>query len=200
MNLEWLGHAGFRITNDVVVYIDPYNISRGPEADIIFITHEHFDHCSFSDIEKIRGEETITVCPKGRNVPGDTRIVTADDSFEIKGVGVKVVPAYNIEKNFHPKNKGFVGYVVTIDGQRIYHAGDTDLIPEMSAVECDTALLPVSGTYVMTAKEAADAASQIKTRLAIPMHYGGGVVGTEEDALEFERLADVPVEIKTKGD
>jgi L-ascorbate metabolism protein UlaG (beta-lactamase superfamily) len=200
MNLEWLGHAGFKITNGVVVYIDPYNISGGPEADIIFITHDHFDHCSPSDIEKIRGEKTTTVCPEGCNVPGDIRIVTAGDNFEIKDVGVEVVPAYNIDKKFHPKDKGFVGYVITIDGQRIYHAGDTDLIPEMSEVECDTALLPVSGTYVMTAKEAAGAASQIKTKLVIPMHYGGGVVGTEDDALEFERLSNVPVEIKTKGD
>ncbi len=110
-----------------------------------------------------------------------------------------MIPAYNIGKSFHPKDKGFVGYIITVEGQRIYHAGDTDLIPEMSEVECDIALLPVSGTYVMTAKEAADAVSHIKTGLAVPMHYGGGVIGTEEDAREFERLARAPVEIKTKA-
>lgn len=199
MNLEWLGHAGFRITGGVVVYIDPYNIAMGPEADVIFVTHSHFDHCSPDDIEKIRVEETVTVCPEDCDVPGEVRLVSAGDSLEVKGLRIEVVPAYNIEKSFHPKDKGFVGYIITVEGQRIYHAGDTDLIPEMSEVECDIALLPVSGTYVMTAKEAANAASQIKTKLAIPMHYGGGVIGTEEDAREFERLAKVPVEIKTKS-
>ena len=199
MNLEWLGHAGFRITGGVVVYIDPYNIAMGPKADVIFVTHSHFDHCSQDDIEKIRVEETITVCPEDCDVPGEVRLVSAGDSLEVKGLRIEVVPAYNIEKSFHPKDKGFVGYIITVEGQRIYHAGDTDLIPEMSEVECDIALLPVSGTYVMAAKEAANAASQIKTKLAIPMHYGGGVIGTEEDAREFERLAEVPVEIKTKS-
>ncbi len=197
MNLEWLGHAGFRITDGLVVYIDPYNIAGGPKADVIFITHSHFDHCSPDDIEKIRGEETITVCPEDCYVPGEVRIVSVGDDFEVKGLRIKAIPAYNNGKSFHPKDKGFVGYIITVEEQRVYHAGDTDLIPEMSDVECDMALLPVSGTYVMTAKEAADAASRIKTSLAVPMHYGGGVVGTEEDAREFERLADVPVEIKT---
>ena len=199
MNLEWLGHAGFRITDGVVVYIDPYNIAGGPEADVIFVTHPHFDHCSPDDIKKIHGEETVTVCPEDCDVPGEVRTVSAGDSLEVKGFQIDVVPAYNIRKSFHPKDKGFVGYIITVDGQRVYHAGDTDLIPEMSEVECDIALLPVSGTYVMTAKEAADAASQIKTGLAVPMHYGGGVVGTEEDASEVERLAEVPVEIKTRS-
>ncbi len=199
MNLEWLGHAGFRITDGVVVYIDPYNIAGGSEADVIFITHSHFDHCSPDDIEKIHGEETVTVCPEDCDVPGEVRIVSAGDKLEVKGLRIEVVPAYNIGKSFHPKDKGFIGYIITVGGKRIYHAGDTDLIPEMSDVECDIALLPVSGTYVMTAKEAADAASRITTGLAIPMHYGGGVVGTEDDAREFERLARVQVEIKTNA-
>jgi L-ascorbate metabolism protein UlaG (beta-lactamase superfamily) len=199
MNLEWLGHAGFRLTDDVVVYIDPYGISAGPGADIVFVTHSHFDHCSTDDIDKVRKEDTLVVCPGDCNVTGDVRTVVPDDEFEVKGVGVKVLPAYNVNKNFHPKGPYFVGYLLAVGGKKVYHAGDTDLIPEMSDVECDIALLPVSGTYVMTAKEAADAAARIRPALAVPMHYGAGVVGSEEDARTFERLADVPVEVKEKS-
>lgn len=199
MNIEWLGHAGFRITSGVIIYIDPYKISVGPPADVIFITHPHFDHCSMEDIEKVHNEETVIVCPEDCDVPGEIKTVSAGDKFDIKGVQVEVVPAYNIDKSFHPRDKGFVGYVITVDGYRIYHAGDTDLIPEMSDIECDTALLPVSGTYVMTAREAATAASRIKTKIAVPMHYGSGVVGTEDDASAFERLAEVTVKVKEKS-
>jgi L-ascorbate metabolism protein UlaG (beta-lactamase superfamily) len=199
MNLEWLGHAGFRITDDVVVYVDPYSISGGAGADVIFVTHSHFDHCSADDIDRVRNDDTVIVCPADCDLPGEIRTVSPGDVFEIKGVGVNVVPAYNVDKSFHPRSDNSVGYILTLGGKRIYHAGDTDLIPEMSDIECDIALLPVSGTYVMTAKEAAEAASRIKPGLAVPMHYGGGVVGSEEDARTFERLAEVPVEIKEKS-
>jgi L-ascorbate metabolism protein UlaG (beta-lactamase superfamily) len=199
MNLEWLGHAGFRITDDVVVYVDPYSISGGAAADVVFVTHSHFDHCSADDIDRVRKDDTVVVCPADCGVPGEIRTVSPGDEFEIKGVGVKVVPAYNVDKSFHPRSDNSVGYVLTIGGKRIYHAGDTDLIPEMSDIECDIALLPVSGTYVMTAREAADAASRIGAALAVPMHYGAGVVGSEEDARTFERLAEVPVEVKERS-
>lgn len=197
MKLDWLGHAGFRITDGTVIYIDPYGIGHGFEADIIFVTHSHFDHCSIEDIQKVLKQDTLIVCPPDCSVPGEIRTVSPGDSFETNDIHVDVVPAYNVEKSFHPAKSGFVGYIITVDGQKIYHAGDTDLIPEMSAIECDVALLPVSGAYVMTAKQAAAAASTITTALAIPMHYGAGVVGSIEDAETFQHLADVPVEIKT---
>ena len=137
MRLEWLGHAGFRITDGVVLYIDPYDIAGGSVADIILVTHPHFDHCSAKDIEKVRKEDTVVVCTSDCNVPGDARIVAPGDCLDIKGVEITAVPAYNIDKTFHPRDAGFVGYVVTVGGKKIYHAGDTDLIPEMSEVDCD---------------------------------------------------------------
>ncbi len=195
MKLEWLGHAGFRITNELVIYIDPYEVAGLPPADVILITHPHFDHCSREDLDALAGDDTVVVCSGDCMVPGEIISAAPGDRLEAAGLPIEVVPAYNLDKPYHPKESAFVGYVVTVDGQRIYHAGDTDLIPEMSDIECDIALLPVSGTYVMTAKQAAEAASVISTKKAVPMHFGAGVIGSEKDADEFKRLADVPVEI-----
>jgi L-ascorbate metabolism protein UlaG (beta-lactamase superfamily) len=202
MQIDWLGHDGIRITtNDLVIYIDPYKIDGGAPADIVLVTHGHFDHCCPDDIDKIRKNETVIVCPPGCEGLENTRTVNVSDTIEVKGIKIEAVPAYNLDKEFHPKADGHVGYIVNVEGQRIYHAGDTDNIPEMSNIECDIALLPVSGTYVMTAKEAAEAAKVIKPKLAIPIHYGSGVVGTVEDAKLFSSLledSDIDVVIKEK--
>lgn len=195
MKIEWLGHAGFRITDELVIYIDPYEVVGQPTADVILVTHSHFDHCSREDLEALAGDDTVVVCTGDCMVPGEVVSAAPGDRLEARGLPIEVVPAYNINKPYHLKESGFAGYIITVDGQRIYHAGDTDLIPEMSEIECNIALLPVSGTYVMTAKEAAEAASIISTKRAVPMHYGAGVIGSEKDAHEFKRLADVPVEI-----
>ena len=202
-NIFWLGHDSFRLKGEKVVYIDPWKLAAGAEkADVVLVTHDHSDHLSQDDIAKISQADTVVVAPQvvASKLGSKPIVVKPGDKIIAAGVSIEVVPAYNTNKKFHPKSAGHVGYIVTLSGKRIYHAGDTDLIPEMTQVQCDIALLPVSGTYVMTATEAAEAANTIKPALAIPMHYGDpDVVGTRNDAEEFKRLAKVPVEILDKS-
>jgi len=202
IELKWLGNSGFLIKHKQVIYIDPYMISDNLEkADIIFITHSHYDHCSIADIQKISKENTIIVIPvdaqsKITKFPFkiDMRIIEPNQTMDFGMVKISSVPAYNIHKTFHPKEENWLGYVLKFDDFIIYHAGDTDLIPEMQKLTGFrngktkfVALLPVSGRFVMTAEEASLAASIIKPDIAIPMHYGS-VAGSIEDAEEFVKL------------
>jgi len=185
-NIHWLGHDTFRIEGEQLIYTDPFNIKKRDKADIILITHEHRDHCSSEDVKKIQGPDTIIVTPAdcAAKLQGSIKVVKPGDKIEIKGITIEVVPSYNTNKQFHTKERGWVGYVFTVKAKRIYLAGDTDYIPEMKNIKTDIALLPVSGTYVMTADEAVKAALDIKPKVAIPMHYGS-IVGSKEDALKF---------------
>jgi L-ascorbate metabolism protein UlaG (beta-lactamase superfamily) len=183
-HIHWLGHDGFRVDGPVVVYIDPYQISSHlPPAGLILITHAHSDHCSPDDVKKIQGPDTVivTVPEAAAKLRGAIKTVRPGDQLVVKGVPIEAVPAYNVGKRFHPQEVGNVGFIITIGGQRLYHAGDTDLIPEMASLHVDIALLPVSGTYVMTAREAVEAAQVIRPKLIIPMHYGA-IVGSDADA------------------
>ena len=186
--IHWLGHDSFRIDTDKTIYIDPYELSAGvPKADIILITHEHFDHFSAKDVDLLVQPDTSIVSIASvtdKLTAGDVHVVKAGERITVQGVEIEAVPAYNTNKQFHPKSAGHVGYILTIDGLRVYHAGDTDLIPEMADFVVDIALLPVSGTYVMTADEAVQAAERIGPKLAIPMHYGA-IVGGISDAESF---------------
>ena len=204
IDINWLGNSGFLIKNSRVLYIDPYNIKDGlARADLILITHSHYDHCSVADINKIVKEGTKIVIPADCQskitkfkVPVHMEIVEPGQELEWGSVKINVLPAYNVDKSFHLKDEGWVGYLVKINNVLIYHAGDTDLIPEMQKLTGHggngkkfVALLPVGGRFTMTAEEAGDAANLIKPSLAIPMHYGS-VAGTEEDALEFCNLCE----------
>jgi L-ascorbate metabolism protein UlaG (beta-lactamase superfamily) len=197
-HIHWLGHDSFRIDGALVIYLDPWKLPiESPEADLILVSHDHFDHCSVEDVELVRGDDTL-LAANPSSVPTlklPVRIMHPGEKLEHRGVIIEALPAYNIGKTFHPKGADHLGFILTIDGERVYFAGDTDIIPEMKGLTCDVALLPVSGTYVMTAEEAAEAVGVIDTRVAIPMHYGAGVVGTVEDALRFQELSDVPVVI-----
>ena len=187
MQLTWLGHDGFLIESEKTVYIAPYQISgKLPKADVIYITHSHFDHFSAQDIAKIKTPKTIMITSMDIKVEGEhiTLIPGGEFNNSIKGISVKAVPAYNLNKKFHPANSEWNGYVIEIEGKKVYHAGDTDFIPEMKNIACDIALLPVSGTYVMTADEAVQAALVINPKIAIPMHFGS-VVGSVNDAEHF---------------
>ncbi len=202
-NIFWLGHDSFRLKGEKVVYVDPWKLASGAEkADVILVTHEHYDHYSEDDIAKISRADTVVVAPASvaAKRAGKTTVVKPGDKVSVAGIAIEAVPAYNTNKKFHPQSAGHVGYIVTLNGKRIYHSGDTDLIPEMTRIKADIALLPVSGTYVMTAVEAAEAANTIQPALAIPMHYGDPeVVGSRSDAEEFKRRARVPVEILEKS-
>jgi L-ascorbate metabolism protein UlaG (beta-lactamase superfamily) len=207
-SVAWLGHAGFRVeAGGATVYIDPYRVPEGaPQADVILITHGHYDHFSPRDVEALSGEDTWLIAPaavaeraRGRVAsiaPGET--LELDD---LRGIDVTAVAAYNTSKRdsdgqaFHPRAAGWVGFDLNVRGERLYHAGDTDVIPEMDAVVgVDVALLPVCGTYVMTALEAVEAARRIQPRVAVPTHWGAHL-GTRADAEAFAERAPVEVRI-----
>jgi len=180
----------------VVVCFDPYQISSTMAADVILISHDHFDHCSPDDVDKIRKADTtiVTNAASAKKLNGDVRVVKPGDRVQVKGIDIEVWPAYNTNKEFHPRKAGMLSFVVTLDGIRYYHAGDTDFIPEMKELKTDVAFLPVSGTYVMTAEEAIEAARAIKPQLAVPMHYGA-IVGSEDDAVRFRKALEAEMSV-----
>ncbi len=202
IEIKWLGHAGFLIKNSALIYIDPYKINDDSEkADLILLTHSHYDHCSIEDLEKIIKEGTKIIAPPDCqskltrfNVPIKLEIIEPNQEITFGSVKISAIPAYNTDKQFHEKNEHWVGYVVKMNDVIVYHAGDTDVIPEMKNLTgykhsgiTFIALLPVGGRYTMTAEEAAEAAEIIKPSIAIPMHYGT-IIGSEEDAEEFVQL------------
>ncbi len=200
-NIHWLGHASLRIdAPTAVIYVDPWKLSGAlPPADLILITHDHYDHCSPEDIVRVRTDDTVIVAnpSAAKKLSGPVRVARAGDELTAKGVKIRAVPAYNVDKTFHPKAAGHVGYVLTVDDTSIYIAGDTDVIPEMKDISADIAILPVSGTYVMTADQAVEAAGLIGPDIAIPVHYGE-IVGSEADAQHFRDHAPCGVRIFQK--
>jgi L-ascorbate metabolism protein UlaG (beta-lactamase superfamily) len=192
IHIHWLGHSAFRIEDgSTQIYIDPFKLPANlPKADIIFITHAHYDHFSVEDIAKIKKDGTIIVAPKdvASKIGKGTVTVVPGQNYTVGSLKVMTLLAYNLGKKFHPKGNNWVGYIITLsNGQKIYHAGDTDFIPEMRKVITDIALLPCGGTYTMTAQQAAEAANIFKPKVLIPMHWGE-VVGSKADAEEVKKL------------
>lgn len=211
VEITWLGHDGFKVEDGgESLVIDPFQLSHDAKADYVLISHEHFDHCNAEDLKKVLKSSTIVVAPASckeelsKVAPKEVRTVKPGDTVRVGSFEARAIPAYNTNKyndqgkHFHPKQDGKVGYYVkTKSGVTIYHTGDSDLIPEMQDLKPDIALIPVSGTYVMTADEAVEAASKIKPKVAIPMHFGA-IVGSVVDAENFKGKANCEVQILTR--
>jgi L-ascorbate metabolism protein UlaG (beta-lactamase superfamily) len=198
VEITWLGHASVMIRSTTVIYIDPWKLPKSsPRADIILLTHEHRDHYSEKDIQLISHNSTRVVAPMSTPVVTDT--IAPGKVITIQGVSIQAVHAYNIGKAFHPKTNSWVGYIVDLDGKKIYHTGDTDRIPEMKNISVDLAFLPVGGTYTMDAQEASEAAKDIKTRFIIPIHFGD-IVGSHKDAKKLAELCTCNVRILEPGE
>lgn len=202
IGIIWTGHAGFEITyENLKIYIDPYKLSKKHEnvndADIVLITHNHFDHLSIEDLKNIVKETTVVVSAqeclsqlKSLNVKESIGI-DPRNNVKVNDLKVETVPAYNVDKEFHPKNDKKIGFIIEFGNDRLYHIGDSDMIPEMKDTNSTIALVPVSGTYVMTAEEASKAINElINPKIAIPMHYGT-IVGNKADAIRFSELVTV---------
>jgi L-ascorbate metabolism protein UlaG (beta-lactamase superfamily) len=200
--LSWLAHASFRLEGSKTVYIDPWELKGDQKkADLILITHSHYDHLSPSDVKKLAGQGTIVVGTadtgeKLKETLPDLKFLTVAPGARVTahGIPIEAPPAYNAAKKFHPRDSGWVGFRIEIDGRSYYHTGDTDNTPEIRAVRADVLLIPVGGTYTMNPEEAAEAAEAIAPQVAIPMHWGK-IVGSIEDAHLFKARAGVPVRI-----
>ena len=181
-NIEVLFHSSIRIhSSDGIIYIDPFKIqNKYNDADYIFITHDHYDHYSVEDIKKVVGEKTVFVVPEkmGRTVSsdfkghGEIRTVSPGKEDIVNNIEFETVSAYNLLKQFHPKMAGWCGYILILDGKRIYIAGDTDATKEAKAVKCDIAMVPIGGTFTMDAKKVAELINTIKPKITIPTHFG----------------------------
>ena len=201
-NIEVLYHSSIRINKDKKIYIDPFKIDKNyNDADIIFITHDHYDHYSVEDIDKVINKNTTIVIPeemitkllkKGID-KSSIFVVKPNEEYMIQGIKFETIPAYNQNKTFHPKENDWVGYIITLDGIRYYIAGDTDITAENRKVKCDVAFVPVGGTYTMNFKEAAQLINEMQPKIAIPIHYGS-VIGTEQDATDFIKLLHPGIE------
>jgi L-ascorbate metabolism protein UlaG (beta-lactamase superfamily) len=206
VEVHWLGHDSFVLRGSKTVVVDPFRAHGSYKADVLMVSHEHSDHLSEDDIRRLSGDSTVIVAPEIcegplRKFRQHKVFLAPGSSVDAGGLKVEGVPAYNINKfrsagrPFHPKEDGRLGYVFTLDGVRFYHAGDTDATPEMKSLDVDIAFLPVSGTYVMTADEAAAAVKAMKVKVAIPMHIGS-IVGTKADAERFRQLVGGSCEVQ----
>ena len=203
-NIEVLCHSSIKMKKEKVIYIDPFKVDKNyNDANIIFITHDHYDHYSEEDIKKVKKDDTIIVIPNGLETKvlkfgfekENIVVVEPNKQYRINETNFETIPAYNTNKSFHPKANKWVGYIITINEIKYYIAGDTDITEENRKVKCDVALVPVGGTYTMNFEEAAQLINEIKPQIAVPIHYGS-IVGTKEDAINFSKLVNNEVEVK----
>ncbi len=202
-------HSSIRLESlqGKVIYVDPYGFETEPhDADLILVTHTHFDHLSPEDIAKVGKPDTSFVLPSGcERAFADAGLADKSATFlapyqkamPLPGIEVEAVPAYNVSKGFHPKSEGWLGFVVCMDGKRVYVAGDTDDLRENREISCDIALVPVGGTYTMDAREAAAFVNALRPAVAIPEHYGT-VAGGTGDGEAFAKLVDPGIQVVLK--
>ena len=201
-NIEVLIHSSIKFSKDIIIYFDPYKINKDyHDADIIFITHSHYDHYSPLDIKKVIKDNTIIVCPEDvkeellkLNINNIIEVVPNKD-YEVLNIKFKTIPAYNINKNFHPKENNWVGYLINYNNVKYYIAGDTDITEENKNIICDVAFVPIGGTFTMDYKEAASLINEIQPKIAVPTHYGL-IVGNKDDGIKFSKLLNNSIECK----
>ena len=201
-NIEVLIHSSIKFSKDIIIYFDPYKINKEyHDADIIFITHSHYDHYSPLDIKKVIKDNTIVVCPKDvkeellkLNIKNIIEVVPNKD-YEVLNIKFKTIPAYNVNKNFHPKENNWVGYLINYNNVKYYIAGDTDITEENKNIICDVAFVPIGGTFTMDYKEAASLINEIQPKIAVPTHYGL-IVGNKDDGIKFSKLLNNSIECK----
>ena len=201
-NIEVLIHSSIKFSKDIITYFDPYKINKEyHDADIIFITHSHYDHYSPLDIKKVIKDNTIVVCPEDvkeellkLNIKNIIEVVPNKD-YEVLNIKFKTIPAYNINKNFHPKENNWVGYLINYNNVKYYIAGDTDITEENKNIICDVAFVPIGGTFTMDYKEAASLINEIQPKIAVPTHYGL-IVGNKDDGIKFSELLNNSIECK----
>lgn len=203
-NIEVLCHSSIRFSKKKIIYFDPFKIEKNyNDADVIFITHDHYDHYSEEDIDKVVKGDTIIVVPEDLKTKllkkglKEKNIITVrpNENDTVKNIEFKTIPAYNVNKQFHPKENAWVGYLLEIEGVTYYIAGDTDITEENKKVKCDVAFVPVGGTYTMDYKEAAELINEIKPKVAVPTHYGS-IVGSKDDGAKFAKLVDKDIEVE----
>ena len=201
-NVEVLIHSSIRINKGLTIYFDPYKINKDyNDADIVFITHSHYDHYSEDDLKKVIKDNTIIVIHSDLEIKAlefgfdkeHIIVVKPSGEYNVLGINFKTIPAYNTNKNFHPKVNNWAGYIINLDNTNYYIAGDTDKTPENKQVKCDVAFVPIGGTYTMNTFEAAELVNEIKPKVVVPIHYGL-IVGTKEDAINFKNLIDKDIE------
>ena len=202
LKINWLGHSGFKIEGKRIIYIDPFKIQENEKADIILITHSHYDHCSLEDIEKIVKKDTIVFGPV--DIQSKLGKISSEVKFQmlhpgqgvsVKGIIISAFPAYNLNKTFHPKSNNWLGFLIEINGVRLFHAGDTDAVDELKSLKnIDILMFPIDGAYTMDAKEAAQLCNEIMPKIAIPMHFGS-IAGNKDEAIRFKSLSKCDVRI-----
>lgn len=197
-------HSSIRIGGTTVLYFDPFRIPAATnDADIVLVTHAHYDHFSPEDIEKIRHPKTLFVMPESLREEAfeygftmeNTIFMKAGENTAVSGVSIEAVASYNVDKPMHPKENGWLGYLVNVEGICVYVAGDCDAMPER--ILCDIAMVPIGGTYTMNPQQAAEWINGMKPEIVIPTHYGT-LVGTPQDVEDFEPLVDASVRIVRK--
>ena len=204
-NIEINTQSSIKIILNKIIYFDPYKIVENKhDADIIFITHNHYDHMDIESINNIKNDSTIIVAPK--SIEKDIRSIEFKDyiflnpyeEINIEDINIKSIPAYNIEKTFHPRQNNWLGYIIEFNNVSYYVAGDTDKTKETENVKCDIALIPIGGTYTMDVKEASELVKTIKPKVVIPTHYGS-IVGEINDGKRLKDiLSDIDVEVIEK--
>ena len=186
-------HSSIRYAGGVTVWFDPFRVADAPcDADVVFVTHDHYDHFSPEDIRRVMKPGAVLVLPetcvaaalRAGFASAQLLPVRPGEAYTVKDLPFTAVPAYNLSKPFHPRGNRWVGYVVTLEGRRVYVAGDTDDTPDARSVSCDVAFLPVGGTYTMTAAQAAGLAAALRPQIAVPTHYGC-IVGERTDGAAF---------------